>query len=186
MSSLYQCTLLDNRETAYGVSVPSAHNYMKTHHVQGMASPGDLNLHRDCTHLILYNVQSHTMVQIWWELEVCLGDLSGSIAKIKHVSGMNHNPHADVWVRKDLGSSLLSTICDWTKIHMMNWGTLAASASRENDVATSHNPNEDEKMSGINPVWVDSATQWWQTLCTRTRLEACPMATLEGKVNETL
>ena len=32
---------------------------------------------------------------------------------------------------------------------MMDWGTLAVSASRENDAATSHNTSEDEEMSSV-------------------------------------
>ncbi|KAH9024656.1 Endonuclease/exonuclease/phosphatase [Lactarius deliciosus] len=36
-----------------------------------------------------------------------------------------------MWVRKDLGWSLLSTIRDQTKIRMEGWGTLAAIASRD-------------------------------------------------------
>ncbi|KAH8989997.1 hypothetical protein EDB83DRAFT_2239526 [Lactarius deliciosus] len=71
------------------------------------------------------------MAQIWQELRLCLGDLTDGIVKIKRVSGMNRNLHVDMWVCKDLGWSLLSTIRDRTKIRMEGWGTLAAIASRD-------------------------------------------------------
>ncbi|KAH9051480.1 Endonuclease/exonuclease/phosphatase, partial [Lactarius vividus] len=102
--------------------------YLKTHQVRGMPSPNDLNLARDCTHLILYNIQSFTTAQIWHELRLCLGNMADGIVKIKRVSGINQNLHVDMWVRKDLGFSLLSTIRNRTKIHMEGWGTLAMSA----------------------------------------------------------
>jgi hypothetical protein len=130
-------------ETAYGVTVPGLCDYLKTHHVRGMPTSGDLNLMRDCTHLILYNVQSHTTGQIWQELQACLGELADGIAKVKHVSGLNRNPHADVWVQKDVGSSLLSCICDRTRVCMVDWGSLATTARRSKEVVL---PNSDVKQ----------------------------------------
>jgi hypothetical protein len=114
------CTCIGDWETAYGVSVPGLPDYLKTHQVQGMPPPGDLNLKQDCTCLILYNVQSHITAQIWHELRACLGGMADAIVKIKHVSGLNRPPHADLWVHKSLGSAFLSTIRAQTKICMAN------------------------------------------------------------------
>ena len=50
------------------------------------------------------------MKQIWMELRGCLGDLARSIIKVKHVAGLNWNPHADVWVHKDTGATLVAVI----------------------------------------------------------------------------
>ncbi|KAI9433656.1 hypothetical protein H4582DRAFT_1780967, partial [Lactarius indigo] len=55
---------------------------------------------------------------------------------VQRISGINRNPHTDMWVRKDLGFALLSTIRDRTKIRMEDWGTLAAVASRHNEGAS--------------------------------------------------
>jgi hypothetical protein len=99
-------------DTAYGVVVPGLQDYLETHCIQGMPPSGDLDLARDCMHLILYNVQGHNTCQIWDELEACLGELAKGIVKVKHISGLNRNPHADLWVCKDMGLSLLSCIRD--------------------------------------------------------------------------
>jgi hypothetical protein len=104
----------------------------------------NLNLMWDCTHLILYNVQSHTTSQIWQELQACLGELVDGIVKVKHVSGLNCNPHADVWVWKDVGSSLLSCIHDRTRVHMVDWGSLATTACRSEEEV-------EEKPEGTPP-----------------------------------
>ena len=133
-----------DQETAFGVAVPGLPEYTNAHRVQGMPSPGHLDLQRDCTRLILYNVQSHTTTQIWDELNMCLGLLAQGVVKIKRVSGLNRNPHADVWVRKDLGSSLLACIRDRTTTRMNKWGTLAAKAHREERAASHSNVKEEE------------------------------------------
>ena len=133
-----------DQETAFGVAVPGLPEYTNTHRVRGMPSPGRLDLRRDCTRLILYNVQSHTTAQIWDELTMCLGPLAQGVVKIKRVSGLNRNPHADVWVRKDLGSSLLACIRDRTTTRMNEWGTLAAKARREEGAASHSNVKEEE------------------------------------------
>jgi hypothetical protein len=57
---------------------------------------------------------------------------------VKCVSGLNRNPHADLWVRKDAGLSLLSCIRDRTRVHMADWGSLAATARRNEEVVASH------------------------------------------------
>jgi hypothetical protein len=69
------------------------------------------------------------------------------IVKIKCVSGLNCNPHADLWVCKDLAHSLLALIRELTKIHMNDWGTLATKARREQERARSHSNVKDEEMS---------------------------------------
>ena len=143
-------TRLGDRETAYGVSVPGLPDYLKTHRVWGMPPPGDLNLKRDCTRLILYNVQSHTTAQIWHELRACLGGMSDAIVKIKRVSGLNRHPHADLWVHKSLGSAFLSTIRARTKIRMTDWGTLAAAVYREEE-AGSHGSVIDQEDESTPP-----------------------------------
>ena len=135
-----------DQETAYGVTVPSLRDYQKIHHVRGMPPLGNLNLRRDCTRLILYNVQSHTTSQIWHELHMCLGHMASAVVKIKHVSGLNRNPHADLWVRKDMGSSLLSLIRDRTRVRMTDWGTLAQAARREREGVASHFEVKEEEM----------------------------------------
>ncbi|KAF8260945.1 hypothetical protein EI94DRAFT_1893738 [Lactarius quietus] len=81
-----------------------------------MPSTRRLDLKRECTRLILYNVQSFTTPQIWRELSECLGHMIEAVVKIKRVSGLNRHPHADLWVRKDRASQLLSLIRERTKI----------------------------------------------------------------------
>jgi hypothetical protein len=150
VSTLFAC--YRDRDTAYGVAVPGLQDYLETHRVRGMPSLGDLDLARDCTRLILYNVQGHTTGQIWEELRACLGDLSEGIVKLKRVSGLNRNPHADLWVRKDAGSSLLSCIRDRTRVRMADWGSLATTACRSKEVVTSHlDVKEDGYMSTLSP-----------------------------------
>ena len=48
------------------------------------------------------------------ELHASLGDMGQVIAKINKVSGVNRNPHMDMWVQKDLAAALLSVICQQT------------------------------------------------------------------------
>ncbi|KAH9032706.1 Endonuclease/exonuclease/phosphatase, partial [Lactarius pseudohatsudake] len=149
-------TLSGDRDTAYGVSVPGLPDYLKTHQVRGMPSPNDLNLVRDCTCLILYNIQSFTTAQIWHELRLCLGDMADGI-KIKHVSGINRNPHADMWVRKDLGWSLLSTICDRTKIHMEGWG----SSTNDKETESAPTPRDEDRSTRVQG-WRLALWQPWR------------------------
>ena len=137
------CTFRD-QETAFSVTMPGLQEYTNTHWVQGMPSSGRLDLRRDCTCLILYNVQSHTTAQIWCKLSACLGPMAQGVVKIKCVSGLNCSPHADVWVCKDLSSSLLACIRDRTTTHMTDWGTLAMKACRDEEVASHSNVKEEE------------------------------------------
>ena len=44
-----------------------------------------------------------------------------SIVKVKQVSGLNRNPHADMWVRNDLGAALLSNIRQQTKFRALDF-----------------------------------------------------------------
>ena len=67
------------------------------------------------TRLILFNVQGFSTQQIWTEISALLGDMAQAIVKVKHVSGLNRNPHADVWVQMDLASALLTNICCQTR-----------------------------------------------------------------------
>ena len=136
--------LLDDRDAAVGVTVPGLHDYLETHPVHGMPSVGDLDLKRKCTRLILYNVQSHTTRQIWEELTMCLSPMIDGIIKIKHISGLNRNPHTDLWVCKDLGSSILALIRERTKIRMKDWGSLAMTARREQEEASSRSNAMDD------------------------------------------
>ena len=78
-----------DQDIAFGVAVPGLRNYVEAHRVRGMPAVHDLDLKRDCTRLILYNVQSYTTAQIWRELRGCLGHMVDQIVKIKHVSGLN-------------------------------------------------------------------------------------------------
>jgi exonuclease III len=119
-----------DRDAVDGVAVPGLHEYYEAHRVRGLPSLDRLDLLWDCTRLILYNVQSHTTQEIWHEMRMCLGHILNSIVKIKRVSGLNRNPHADLWVRKDQGSSLLSLIRERTKIRMKDWGSLHSNARR--------------------------------------------------------
>ncbi|KAI9453802.1 Endonuclease/exonuclease/phosphatase, partial [Lactarius psammicola] len=150
---------MGDRETAYGVSVPGLPDYLKTHRVRGMPPPGDLNLKRDCTRLILYNVQSHTTAQIWHELRACLGNMADSIVKIKRVSGLNRHPHADVWVRKSLGSAFLSTIRARTKIRMEDWAS-QSNLTDEEDESTSF-PRDDGRSARVQG-WRLALWQPWR------------------------
>jgi hypothetical protein len=78
--------------------------------------------------------------------------MSNSIVKIKHVSGLNCNPHADLWVHKDQGSSLLSLIRERTKIHMKDWGSLHSNARRYFEgLPLSHETTQDGEESPQTP-----------------------------------
>lgn len=95
-----------------------------------MPRHGRLDLNRDCTRLILFNVQGFTVPQVWTKLRASLGGMSRSIVKIKRVSGPNRNPHMDVWVRKDLGGSLVSVIRQQTKTHLWDFVRVVTEAQR--------------------------------------------------------
>src|SRR6267142_129303 len=98
-------------------STPGLNEYLSTHKPWGVPLLGRLEL-RDCMRLVLFNVQGFSVAQIWTELRASLGDLACAIVKVKLVSGMNRNPHADVWVRRETGMTLVSVIRQqtWTRL----------------------------------------------------------------------
>ncbi len=53
-------------------------------------------------------------MQIWTELQGCLGDLTWFIVKVKHMSSINRNPHANLWVWKDTGAFELLDLLGWS------------------------------------------------------------------------
>ena len=90
-------------------STPALRKYSINHLVWGLPLSGCLR-ERDLTHLILFNVGQFTVPQVWTELHASLEDMGWAIAKINKVSGVNRNPHMDMWVWKDLVAALLSVI----------------------------------------------------------------------------
>src|ERR1700691_3284269 len=120
-----------DRDFIHGAAVPDLHNYNKAHRVRGVPRLGSLDLLRDTTRLILYNVQGFTEKQIWTELNACLGDLSKAVVRVKHVTGLNRNPHADLWVRKDAGWALLSTIRRQTRFREQGFDCVVSMALGE-------------------------------------------------------
>ncbi|KAI0289323.1 Endonuclease/exonuclease/phosphatase, partial [Multifurca ochricompacta] len=132
MAEQAQIAHLTGRASAVGVAGSGTNNLINAHRVPGRPfSLGHLDLTAETTRLILYNVQGFTVPQIWAELRHCLGNLSNSIVKIKRVTRLNRNPHADMWVRKDAGSSLVSVIRRQTRTRMAGFGEVAREACSE-------------------------------------------------------
>jgi hypothetical protein len=102
-------------------SVPNLNEYRLVHPVRPLGRAHgfeNIDLDCDCQRLILYNVQSFTVAQIWTELEASLGELFKSVVKVNRVSGPNRNPHADLWVLKSFSSVLVSVIRQQTKTRL--------------------------------------------------------------------
>lgn len=108
---------------------PSPNEYLKTHKVRGVPRLGDQEL-RDCTRLILYNVQGFTVSQVWTELRATLGELSRSIRLIKCVSNVNRNPHMDLWVEKGTGSALINVVRQQNKVRIQEVDRVVTEAQR--------------------------------------------------------
>lgn len=121
----------DRVRAAVDGSAPVLHDYQKTHKVRGVPLLGRLEL-SDCTRLILYNVQGFTVAQVWTELRASLGELARSIVQIKRVSHLNRNPHMDLWVRKDVGSALISVIRQQNKKRLEGFGSIVRMARQQN------------------------------------------------------
>jgi exonuclease III len=109
-------------------SAPDLNDYRLSHPARRYRE--DFNRHRTCTRLILYNVQSFTVPQIWTELRASLGELARSIVKVKRVSGLNRKPHADLWVRKDSGAALVDVIRRQTRTRLWNVSKIVTEAER--------------------------------------------------------
>ena len=111
-------------------SALALNDYLNTHKVRGVPLLGRLEL-QDCTRLVIYNIQGFTTKQIWTELRAGLGDLARAIVKIKRVSSPNRNPHADLWVRRDLGAALVSVIRQQTKTRLWRFVQVITEAQRK-------------------------------------------------------
>lgn len=112
-----------------GLSPENPNDYYTAHRVRGVPLLGRLEL-RDCTRIIIYNIQGFSTEQIWTELRGCLGDLARSIIKVKRIAGLNRNPHADVWVRKDTGATLVAVIRSQTKTRLWKFARVVTEAQR--------------------------------------------------------
>jgi exonuclease III len=133
ISSQSSSATRDLGEQHGGHSPGNPHEYLKAHKTRGVPLLGHLEL-RDCTRLIIYNVQGFSTAQIWTELRGCLGDLARSIVKVKRVSGINRNPHADLWVRKDTGSTLVAVIREQTRTRLWMFVKVVTEAQRRNGI----------------------------------------------------
>ena len=145
-----------------GHSPENLQNYLEAHPVRGVPLLGRLEL-RDCTRLIIYNVQGFTTSQIWTELRGCLGEMARSIVKVKRVSGPNRNPHADLWVRRDIGAALVSVIREQTKTRHWDFVRMVTEAQRRNGATfdTAH-WGGDELRSAAVTHWRLAIWQSWR------------------------
>ena len=116
------------REAVDG-QAPALRIYRTIHQGRRIPLEGLLD-EKDCTRLILFNVQGFSTRQIWTELLASLGDMGRAIVKVKRVSGLNRNPHADMWVRNDLGAALLSNIRRQTKFRALGFHKLVTEEDR--------------------------------------------------------
>jgi len=145
-----------------GHSPENLQKYLEAHPVRGVPLLGRLEL-RDCTRLIIYNVQGFTTSQIWTELCGCLGEMARSIVKVKRVSGPNRNPHADLWVRRDTGAALVSVIREQTKTRRWDFVRMVMEAQRHNGATfdTAH-WGGDEFRSAAVTHWRLAIWQSWR------------------------
>lgn len=154
--------------SAYGVgnaargSAPSLREYQHTHKVRGAPLLGRLEL-QNCTRLILYNVQGFTVPQVWTELRATLGELSRSIVQIKRVSGLNRNPHMDLWVREDSGAALVNVIREQTKARLWSMSRVITEARRRNGTVfpTLHRLGNEERFENVTH-WRIALWQPWR------------------------
>ena len=115
------------------MSAPALDDYRLAHPIPRRNAPGQygFDLERDCVRLILFNVQSMTVPEIWTELTASLGELARSIVKVKRVSGPNRNPHADLWVRKDSGTALVDVVRRQTRTRLWDYSRIVTELERK-------------------------------------------------------
>lgn len=128
-------TQLDNSRgrDSIDMSAPALDDYRLAHPIPRRNAPGQygFDLERDCVRLILFNVQSMTVPEIWTELTASLGELARSIVKVKRVSGPNRNPHADLWVQKDSGTALVDVVRRQTRTRLWDYSHIVTELERK-------------------------------------------------------
>jgi len=143
-------------------SAPGLNEYLSTHKPRGVPLLGRLEL-RDCVRLVLFNVQGFSVAQIWTELRASLGDMARSIVKVKLVSGMNRNPHADVWVRRETGMTLVSVIRQQTRTRLWEFRKVVTEAERtEGNTFETANRTGDETRFATVTHWRLALWQSWR------------------------
>jgi exonuclease III len=144
------------------VSTPGLNEYLLTHKPRGVPHLGRLEL-ADCIRLILFNVQGFTTKQIWTELRASLGDLARAIVKVKLVNGPNRNPHADLWVRRELGGTLVSVIRQQTRTRLWTFMKVVTEAERrEGSTFATANRSGDETRFATVTHWRLAIWQPWR------------------------
>jgi len=143
-------------------SAPTLRGYQRTHKVHGAPLHGRLEL-QNCTRLILFNVQGFTVAQVWTELRATLGELARSIVQIKRVSGLNRNPHMDLWVRQDVGAALVSVIREQTRTRLWNMSRVVTEARRKNGTVFTalERPGDEERFAAVTH-WRVALWQPWR------------------------
>jgi len=93
----------------------------------------------------------------------CLGDLARSIIKVKRVSGLNRNPHADVWVRRDTGAALVAVIRSQTRTQLWKFITVVTEVQRrQGNTFNTANWGGDEQRFAAVTHWRLAIWQLWR------------------------
>ena len=155
-------TLAHREREAVDGSAPALYIYNSNHPIRGVPPLGNLN-DGDLTKLILFNIQGFTVKQIWTELHASLGDLGRAIVKVERVAGLNRNPHGVLWVRKDLGASLLSLVRSQTKQRSWRYLRWVTEAQRRANATfnTTDRPGDELRFAAVTH-WRLALWQPWR------------------------
>ena len=121
---------------------------------------------RDCSRLIIYNIQGFSTRQIWMELMGCLRDLARSIIKVKQVSGLNRNPHADVWVHRDTGAALVAVIHSQTRTQLWKFIMVVTETQRRqgNNFNTANWGGDEQRFAAVTHWRLAIWQLWWESV----------------------